>query len=71
MHLSDADLVVGAVLLPGARAPRVVTEEMVKGMPRGSVIVDVSIDQGGCIETSRPTSHSAPVFKSTASSTTA
>ena len=63
MHLSDADLVVGAVLVTGARAPRVVTEEMVKGMPRGSVIVDVSIDQGGCIETSRPTSHSAPVFE--------
>ena len=63
MHLTDADLVVGAVLVPGARAPRVITKEMVKSMPRGSVIVDVSIDQGGCIETSRPTSHSAPVFE--------
>lgn len=62
-HLEDADLVVGGVLLPGARAPHVVTEAMVKGMQRGSVIVDVSIDQGGCIETSRPTSHSDPVFE--------
>ncbi len=58
----DADLVVGAVLLPGARAPRVVTESMVRSMQPGSVIVDVSIDQGGCVETSRPTSHSDPVF---------
>ncbi|MEW6426456.1 MAG: alanine dehydrogenase [Thermodesulfobacteriota bacterium] len=58
-----ADLVVGAVLLPGARAPRVVTGEMVAGMEAGSVIVDVSIDQGGCVETSRPTSHADPVFR--------
>jgi alanine dehydrogenase len=62
-HLEDADLVVGGVLLPGARAPHIVTEAMVKGMQPGSVIVDVSIDQGGCIETSRPTSHSDPVFE--------
>jgi alanine dehydrogenase len=61
-HLDDADLVVGAVLVTGAKAPHVVSEDMVKRLPRGSVIVDVSIDQGGCIETSRPTSHSAPVF---------
>ena len=61
-QLTDADLVVGAVLLHGAKAPHVVTEEMVRGMEAGSVIVDVSIDQGGCIETSRPTSHSDPVF---------
>ncbi|MEK6868804.1 MAG: alanine dehydrogenase, partial [Nanoarchaeota archaeon] len=54
-HVKDADLVVGAVLLPGAKAPWVVTEEMVKTMQLGSVIVDVSIDQGGCIETSKPT----------------
>jgi alanine dehydrogenase len=60
--LKDSDLVVGAVLLQGARAPHVVTEEMVKAMPAGSVIVDVSIDQGGCVETSRPTTHSSPVF---------
>jgi alanine dehydrogenase len=61
-HIIDADLVVGAVLLVGARAPHVVTEAMVKTMQPGSVIVDVSIDQGGCIETSRPTSHSDPVY---------
>lgn len=57
-----ADVVVGAVLLPGARAPRLVTREMVKTMKPGSVIVDVAVDQGGCIETTRPTSHSDPVF---------
>ena len=61
-HIKDADLVVGAVLIPGSKAPWVVTEEMVKTMQPGSVIVDVSIDQGGCIETSRPTKHSDPVF---------
>jgi alanine dehydrogenase len=62
-HLQDADLVVGAVLLRGAKSPYVVTEAMVQGMQPGSVIVDVSIDQGGCVETSRPTSHSHPVFE--------
>jgi len=61
-HIKDADLVVGAVLVTGAKAPWVVTEEMVKTMQPGSVIVDVSIDQGGCIETSKPTKHSDPVF---------
>ena len=61
-HIVDTDLVVGAVLLAGARAPHVVTEAMVRTMQPGSVIVDVSIDQGGCIETSRPTSHSEPVY---------
>jgi alanine dehydrogenase len=61
-HLEDADLLVGAVLQHGARAPHLVTEAMVKAMQPGSVIVDVSIDQGGCVETSRPTSHSSPVF---------
>ena len=61
-HVKDADLVVGAVLVTGAKAPWVVTEEMVKTMQPGSVIVDVSIDQGGCIETSKPTKHSDPVF---------
>jgi len=60
--VAEADLVIGAVLVEGARAPRVVTEAMVRGMPEGAVIVDVSIDQGGCVETSRPTSHSDPVF---------
>ena len=62
-HVQDADLVVGAVLLHGAKAPHVVSENMVRRMQRGSVIVDVSIDQGGCIETSHPTSHSQPVFE--------
>jgi alanine dehydrogenase len=57
-----ADVVIGGVLLPGAKAPRLVTQEMVKTMKPGSVIVDVAIDQGGCIETARPTSHSDPVF---------
>ncbi len=61
-HIKDTDLVVGAVLLAGAKAPHIVTEEMVKSMQPGSVIVDVSIDQGGCIETSRPTKHSDPVY---------
>jgi alanine dehydrogenase len=61
-ELPDTDLLIGGVLRHGARAPHVVTEEMVKRMPAGSVIVDVSIDQGGCVETSRPTSHSHPVF---------
>jgi len=62
-ELSDADLVVGAVLRRGARAPHVVTEAMVQAMQPGSVIVDVSIDQGGCVETSHPTTHSAPVYE--------
>jgi len=62
-HLKYADLVVGAVLLPGAKAPHLVTAEMVKRMQPGSVIVDVSIDQGGCIETSQPTTHSEPVYE--------
>jgi len=57
-----ADLVVGAVLLPGAKTPSVITESMVQAMEAGSVIVDVSIDQGGCVATSRPTSHSNPIF---------
>jgi len=62
-HVKDADLVVGGVLLHGAKAPFVVTEEMVKTMQKGSVIVDVSIDQGGCIETAKPTKHSDPVYE--------
>lgn len=61
--VSKADLVVGAVLIPGARPPIVLTEDMVKSMKKGSVIVDVAIDQGGCIETSRPTTHSDPVYE--------
>ena len=61
-HIKDTDLLIGAVLLPGARAPHLVSEAMVKQMQPGSVIVDVAIDQGGCIETSHVTSHSDPVF---------
>ena len=57
-----ADLVIGAVLIPGAAAPRLVTRDMVSGMKPGSVIVDVSIDQGGSIETSRPTTHADPTY---------
>lgn len=61
--VAEADLVVGAVLRHGAKADYVVTEAMVRSMQPGSVIVDVSIDQGGCVETSRPTSHSDPVYE--------
>ena len=61
-HLVDADLVVGAILCRGAHAPKVISETMIQSMEAGSVVVDVSIDQGGCIETSRPTTHSDPVF---------
>ncbi|MCL4833712.1 MAG: alanine dehydrogenase [Caldilineaceae bacterium] len=57
-----ADLVIGAVLIPGGRAPWLVTRGMLRGMKGGSVIVDVSVDQGGCAETSRPTTHSNPTF---------
>jgi alanine dehydrogenase len=57
-----ADLLIGAVLIPGARAPRLVTREMVSHMRPGSVIVDVAVDQGGCVETCHPTTHSDPVF---------
>ena len=59
---SQSDLVIGAALLPGARAPRLITRAMVAEMPEGAVIVDVAIDQGGCVETSHPTSHSHPTF---------
>lgn len=57
-----ADLVIGTVLVPGASAPKLVTEDMVKEMKRGSVLVDVAIDQGGCFETSKETTHSEPVY---------
>jgi alanine dehydrogenase len=60
--VADADVVVGAVLIPGALAPKLITRDMVAGMKEGSVIVDVAIDQGGCVETSHPTTHSEPVF---------
>jgi len=61
-EVAHADLVVGAVMVPGARAPRIVSRDVVSRMRPGSVIVDVSVDQGGCIETTRPTSHSHPVY---------
>jgi alanine dehydrogenase len=60
--LKDADLVIGAVLIPGALAPKLVTREMLVEMKEGSVLVDVAIDQGGCAETSRPTTHDEPVY---------
>ncbi len=61
-QVPEADLVIGAVLIPGARAPSVVTEDMVRSMRPGAVIVDISIDQGGCVETSEVTTHSDPTF---------
>jgi alanine dehydrogenase len=57
-----ADLVIASVLIPGAAAPKLITAETVKAMKSGSVIVDIAIDQGGCAETSRPTTHSAPTY---------
>lgn len=61
-HVISADLVVGGVLIPGAAAPKLVTADMIKQMESGSVVIDVAIDQGGCIETSRPTTHAEPTF---------
>lgn len=61
-QLSRADLVIGSVLIPGAKAPRLIDYELLKLMKPGSVIIDVAIDQGGCIETSKPTTHSEPTF---------
>jgi alanine dehydrogenase len=60
--VADADLVIGAVLVAGGRAPVIVTEAMVRGMKRGAVIVDVAVDQGGCFETTRETTHMDPVY---------
>jgi len=59
----DADIVIGAVLVVGARAPKLVTDELVARMPAGSVLVDISVDQGGCFESTRPTTHSNPTFE--------
>jgi len=61
-HVQTADLLIGAVLIPGARAPHLVSAEQVKTMQPGSVIIDISVDQGGCIETTRPTSYEDPTF---------
>ena len=60
--ISDCDLLVGGVLIPGAEAPKLITKNMIKKMKRGSVIVDVAIDQGGCVETSKPTTHAEPTY---------
>ena len=60
--VSNCDLLVGGVLIPGAEAPKLITKKMIKNMKRGSVIVDVAIDQGGCVETSKPTTHADPTF---------
>jgi len=60
--ISECDLLVGGVLIPGAEAPKLVTKNMIKNMKRGSVIVDVAIDQGGCVETSKPTTHASPTY---------
>ena len=61
--LASADLVIGSVLIPGKKAPKLVTDEMVAGMKPGSVLVDIAIDQGGCFENSRPTTHDDPTFE--------
>ena len=60
--VSKCDLLIGGVLIPGAETPKLVTKEMIKSMKRGSVIVDVAIDQGGCVETSKPTTHAEPTY---------
>jgi len=60
--VAEADLVIGGVLIPGAEAPKLITKDMLKLMKRGSVIVDVAIDQGGCVETSKPTTHANPTY---------
>ena len=66
-HIEDAvrraDLLIGGVLIPGASAPKLVTRDMIREMKKGSVIVDVAIDQGGCVETAKPTTHSNPVYE--------
>jgi alanine dehydrogenase len=61
--VATADLIIGAVLIPGARAPKLITRPMLSGLKPGAVLVDVSIDQGGCFETSHPTTHSDPIFE--------
>ena len=69
--VAEADLVIGSVLIPGARTPRLITRSLLKKMGRGSAFIDIAIDQGGCAETSRPTTHDAPIFQEEALSTTA
>ena len=60
--IKDCDLLIGGVLIPGAEAPKLITKDMIKSMKRGSVVVDVAIDQGGCVETSKPTTHANPTY---------
>lgn len=62
-EIKNADIIIGAVLVPGGRTPILLTKEMLKSMKKGSVIVDVSVDQGGCVETSKPTTHDNPVYE--------
>jgi len=62
-YVADADLVIGAVLVPGAAAPKLVNRSMIQNMRPGSALVDVAIDQGGCFETSKPTSHANPTYE--------
>ena len=61
-YVAETDLLIGGVLIPGANAPKLISKEMIKNMKRGSVIVDVAIDQGGCVETSKPTTHANPTY---------
>ncbi|MFV0461020.1 MAG: alanine dehydrogenase [Actinomycetales bacterium] len=61
-YIAESDVVIGSVLVPGAKAPKIVTRDMVASMRPGSVVVDIAIDQGGCVETSRPTTHSDPTY---------
>ena len=61
-YISECDLLVGGILVPGSNAPKIISKEMIKDMKSGSVIVDVAIDQGGCVETSKPTTHGDPTY---------
>jgi alanine dehydrogenase len=61
-HIKTHDLIIGGVLIPGAKAPKLITRDMLKEMRPGTVVVDVAVDQGGCVETSKPTTHQDPVF---------
>ena len=61
-YISECDLLIGGVLVPGSNAPKIITKQMIKEMKSGSVIVDVAIDQGGCVETSKPTTHANPTY---------
>ncbi|HEX9600199.1 MAG TPA: alanine dehydrogenase, partial [Mariniflexile sp.] len=61
-HIKDSDLIIGGVLLKGAKAPKLITKDMLKDMRPGTVIVDVAVDQGGCFETTRPTTHQDPTY---------